>query len=163
MSSALPTPFTAAHRSYVKSLYRRFLTNDLNWTIRRDLWRANSLAIRAEFERNRYVRFGACIVSRLWRPTLLYVNSDVHDPRALAAILEQAEADLAKRLHPEPYRRKLLPVSTGLFGTDFLLQLLPLRTVPNGVLLHPVSPVSLYSSCLLSQGTECSGTSPAAL
>ena len=31
---------------------------------------------------------------------------DVHDPRALAAIFAKAEADLADRKHPDPYRRK---------------------------------------------------------
>lgn len=51
--SSLPAPFTAAHRSYVKSLYRRILNNELNWIVQRDLWRARALAIRAEFERNR--------------------------------------------------------------------------------------------------------------
>ena len=30
-------------------------------------------------------------------------DSNVHDPRALAAILEKAEADLAAKLHPDPY------------------------------------------------------------
>ncbi|GBE79881.1 hypothetical protein BKA93DRAFT_913552 [Sparassis latifolia] len=77
-----PAPFTAAHRSYVKSLYRRYLNNELNWTVRRDLWRAKAMGIRAEFESNR----------------------DVHDPRALADILVKAEADLATRAHPDPYR-----------------------------------------------------------
>ncbi|KAI0920961.1 hypothetical protein AcV7_002957 [Taiwanofungus camphoratus] len=79
-----PAPFTAAHRRYVQSLYKRYLNNDLNWTVRRDLWRARALAIRAEFERNR----------------------DVHDPRALAEILAKAEADLAVKIHPDPYRRE---------------------------------------------------------
>ena len=51
--SAAPSPFTAAHRLYVKSLYKRMLNNELNWIIRRDLWRAKAMAIRAEFERNR--------------------------------------------------------------------------------------------------------------
>lgn len=31
--------------------------------------------------------------------------SNVHDPRALTEILEKAEADLAARAHPDPYRR----------------------------------------------------------
>ncbi|KAF7800124.1 hypothetical protein EIP86_011369 [Pleurotus ostreatoroseus] len=88
--SALPQPFTAAHRSYVKSLYRRILTNELNWTIRRDLWRAKALAVRAEFERNR----------------------DVHDPRALAQILEKAEAELAAARHPDPVRVPTAPEGT---------------------------------------------------
>lgn len=45
--------FTAAHRSYVMSLYKRTLKNSLDWTVRRDLWRAEAMMIRAEFERNR--------------------------------------------------------------------------------------------------------------
>ncbi|KAI0340914.1 hypothetical protein BDW22DRAFT_366353 [Trametopsis cervina] len=90
MASALPSPFTAAHKAYVKSLYRRYLTNELNWTIRRDVWRGQALAIRAEFDRNR----------------------DVHDPRALASILEKAEADLAERAHPDPYRPPTAPDGT---------------------------------------------------
>ncbi|KAG6854355.1 hypothetical protein C0991_007860 [Blastosporella zonata] len=73
--------FSAAHRIYVKSLYKRSLTNALDWTVRRDLWRAQAMEIRAEFERNR----------------------NVHDPRALAVILEKAEADLAAKKHPDPY------------------------------------------------------------
>lgn len=40
-------------RLYVKSLYRRYLNNELNWYIRRDLWRQRAIEIRAEFERNR--------------------------------------------------------------------------------------------------------------
>ncbi|KAJ3551750.1 hypothetical protein NM688_g4524 [Phlebia brevispora] len=91
--SALPAPFTAAHRSYVKSLYRRILTNELNWIVRRDLWRAKALAIRAEFERNR----------------------DIHDPRALAEILAKAEADLAKRKHPDPVRGPTAPDGSGTY------------------------------------------------
>jgi hypothetical protein len=47
------SPFTAAHRFYVKSLYKRYLVNALNWNVRRDTWRQQALEIRAEFERNR--------------------------------------------------------------------------------------------------------------
>jgi hypothetical protein len=47
------SPFTAAHRSHVKSLYKRYLTNALSWTIQRDIWRQQAIEIRAEFERNR--------------------------------------------------------------------------------------------------------------
>ncbi|KAF8897779.1 NADH-ubiquinone oxidoreductase complex I subunit [Infundibulicybe gibba] len=79
MSTA--STFSSAHRLYVKSLYKRYLTNALDWTVRRDLWRAQAMEIRAEFERNR----------------------NVHDPRALALILEKAEADLAHKKHPDPY------------------------------------------------------------
>ncbi|KAF8969327.1 hypothetical protein BDZ97DRAFT_1726045 [Flammula alnicola] len=73
--------FSSAHRLYVKSLYRRYLKNALDWTIRRDVWRGEALQIRAEFEANR---------------------RNVHDPRALAAILEKAEANLAAVRHPDP-------------------------------------------------------------
>jgi len=52
------SPFTKAHRLYVKGLYKRYLKNSLDWTIRRDLWRPQALQIRAEFERNRYVPSG---------------------------------------------------------------------------------------------------------
>ncbi|KAJ3992513.1 hypothetical protein F5050DRAFT_1579419 [Lentinula boryana] len=72
--------FSAAHRRYVKSLYRRMLTDSLNWTIHRELWRRRALVIRAEFERNR----------------------NVHDPRELAVIFDKAEADLARNQHPDP-------------------------------------------------------------
>jgi hypothetical protein len=48
-------------RLYVKSLYRRYLTNALNWYIRRDLWRQRAIEIRAEFERNR------CVAVEKWR------------------------------------------------------------------------------------------------
>ena len=33
-----------------------------------------------------------------------FLCSDVQDPRALADIFAKAEADLAARLHPDPYR-----------------------------------------------------------
>lgn len=47
------TTFSSAHRIYVKSLYKRKLTNALDWTVRRDIWRAQAMQIRAEFEQNR--------------------------------------------------------------------------------------------------------------
>ncbi|KAL4076425.1 hypothetical protein J3A83DRAFT_4227295 [Scleroderma citrinum] len=84
------TPFSSAHRLYVKSLYRRMLKNELDWVVRRDIWRGRALMIRAEFERNR----------------------NVHDPRALAQIIEKAEADLAQRLHPDPYISPAMPDGT---------------------------------------------------
>lgn len=33
----------------------------------------------------------------------VWLNRHVHDPRALAVILEKAEADLAAKKHPDPY------------------------------------------------------------
>ena len=49
------SPFSAAHRRYVKSLYKRMLENERNWVVRYDLWRARACVVRAEFERNRCV------------------------------------------------------------------------------------------------------------
>ncbi|KAI0290073.1 hypothetical protein B0F90DRAFT_1756523 [Multifurca ochricompacta] len=89
MSSAL-SPFSAAHRRYVKSLYKRMLENERNWVVRYDLWRARACVVRAEFERNR----------------------NVHDPRALATILEKAEEELACKRHPDPYVHSNLPGGT---------------------------------------------------
>ncbi|TDL29863.1 NDUFB9, NADH-ubiquinone oxidoreductase [Rickenella mellea] len=84
------SPFTSAHRLYVKSLYKRYLKNSLDWTIQRNLWRWKAVQIRAEFERNR----------------------NVHDPRALAIILERAENDLAAMKHPDPYIHPASPDGT---------------------------------------------------
>ena len=47
------SPFSSAHRLYVKSLYKRYLKNELDWTVHRGLWRWKAIQIRAEFERNR--------------------------------------------------------------------------------------------------------------
>ncbi|KDQ64420.1 hypothetical protein JAAARDRAFT_28050 [Jaapia argillacea MUCL 33604] len=84
------SPFTAAHRLYVKSLYKRYLKNSLDWTVRRDLWRGQAMMIRAEFESNR----------------------NVHDPRALALILQKAEEQLAAVQHPDPYIPAVFPGGT---------------------------------------------------
>ncbi|KAF7352451.1 hypothetical protein MVEN_01209900 [Mycena venus] len=89
MPSATNT-FASAHRQYVQSLYKRRLKNSLDWTIRRDVWRAKAMEIRAEFERNR----------------------DVKDPRQLAHIFEQAEAKLAGWKHPDPYIAPTAPGGT---------------------------------------------------
>ena len=47
------SPFTSAHRLYVKSLYKRMLKNEMDWVIRYDHFRAHALAVRAQFEANR--------------------------------------------------------------------------------------------------------------
>ncbi|KAG0702450.1 NDUFB9, NADH-ubiquinone oxidoreductase [Suillus ampliporus] len=80
----MSTSFSSAHRLYVKSLYRRMLKNELDWVVRRDIWRG------PEFERNR----------------------DVNEPRALAQIFEKAEASLASKLHPDPYIPPSMPGGT---------------------------------------------------
>ncbi|KIJ69764.1 hypothetical protein HYDPIDRAFT_120780 [Hydnomerulius pinastri MD-312] len=84
------TTFSSVHRQYVKSLYRRMLKNELDWVVRRDIWRGRAQIIRAEFERNR----------------------DVHEPRQLAQIFEKAEAQLASRMHPDPYIPPSMPGGT---------------------------------------------------
>ncbi|KAF9513271.1 hypothetical protein BS47DRAFT_1485780 [Hydnum rufescens UP504] len=84
------SPFTNAHRLQVKSLYKRMLTNTLNWTIRRDVWREQAIEIRAAFERNR----------------------NVTDPRAVAQLLQQGEAFLTATRHPDPYIPPLMPGGT---------------------------------------------------
>ena len=53
--TTMATSFSSAHRLYVKSLYRRMLKNELDWVVRRDIWRGRAMIIRAEFERNRSV------------------------------------------------------------------------------------------------------------
>ncbi|ORX37932.1 hypothetical protein BD324DRAFT_623868 [Kockovaella imperatae] len=80
MSGAVQS-FSAAHRSYVKSLYKAYLVNARDWIVDRPLWRRRCVEIRAEFERNR----------------------NITDPRALAIVLEQAEQRLADLAHPSPY------------------------------------------------------------
>lgn len=41
----------------------------------------------------------------------LTLTRNITDPRALALVLEQAEAKLAKEAHPDPYRRESHPLS----------------------------------------------------
>ena len=77
------------------------LENERNWVVRYDLWRARACVVRAEFERNR------CVFHFLL-PYLCCSNDlcrNVHDPRALAVILQKAEEDLARNRHPDPYIR----------------------------------------------------------
>lgn len=83
-SAATASAFSQAHKSYVKSLYRRYLKNSLDWCIRRDVWRDRAIEIRVEFERHRNVR----------------------NPRELANLFEKAERELKRIQHPDPHRRK---------------------------------------------------------
>lgn len=59
--------------------------------VRRDLWRNKAIEIRVAFERNRNVR----------------------DPRAVANLLNQAEKEVQRMSHPDPYKRKLLITSSS--------------------------------------------------
>ncbi|EOR04896.1 NADH dehydrogenase 1 beta subcomplex subunit 9 [Wallemia ichthyophaga EXF-994] len=79
--------FSASHRIYVKSLYKRYLKQGLDWYIRRDLWRDYAIEIRAKFEANR----------------------NITNPRQLAKVLEHFEERLANRKHPDPYIPVLMP------------------------------------------------------
>jgi hypothetical protein len=52
--------------------------------VRRDLWRNRAIEIRVQFERNKNVR----------------------DPRAVASLLRDAEKEVLRLSHPDPYRRE---------------------------------------------------------
>ncbi|ORY56533.1 hypothetical protein BCR35DRAFT_309777 [Leucosporidium creatinivorum] len=84
------TPFSTAHRRYVQHLYRRALKGAQDWYVRRDLWRNKAIEIRVQFERNRHVK----------------------DPRAVAALLNEAEKEVQRMAHPDPYRPSLFPDGT---------------------------------------------------
>merc|ERR1711964_217329 len=98
MSVAATQPFTAAHRSYVKTLYRRSLKNAQDWYVRRDLWRTKAIELRIHFEKHR----------------------DVRDPRRVAAMLAEVEMEQARFAHPDP---TVMPLSPG--GTKWERNLPP--------------------------------------
>ena len=56
--------------------------------------------------------------------------SDVHDPRALAEILQKAEVDLAAKQHPDPYIRESSPETW--FPFPELTCATPAPTMPSG-------------------------------
>ncbi|MBW0534901.1 hypothetical protein O181_074616 [Austropuccinia psidii MF-1] len=84
-SASLIRPFTDAHRVYVQRLYRRALKQSLDWIVFRDIWRQKAIEIRVKFERNR----------------------DVKDPRAVSKLLAEAEVEISKFQHPDPYKPPL--------------------------------------------------------
>ncbi|KAF3918388.1 hypothetical protein ABW20_dc0102346 [Dactylellina cionopaga] len=73
---ATPTPVRI-----IPSLYRRALKQSLDWSVRRDIWRPQALAIRQLFEQNK----------------------DVREPKQLKALITEAESQLEKWKHPDPY------------------------------------------------------------
>ncbi|KAG8825661.1 hypothetical protein FRC19_010803 [Serendipita sp. 401] len=83
--------FGDTHRLYVKSLYKRYLTNALDWAVQRDVWRAQAIQIRAEFDKHK----------------------NETDPRVVARVMGEAEAKLAARIHPDPYISAKFPGGTG--------------------------------------------------
>ena len=93
------------------------LTNELNWVVRRDVWREKAIEIRAEFERN---RCASLLFSTLIVASEIIVNvavadyldvsvRNVIDPRAVGQIIAQAEARLVQTTHPDPYIRACPP------------------------------------------------------
>lgn len=50
------------------------------------MWRNKAIEIRVQFERNRHVR----------------------DPRAVARLLNEAEKEVQRMAHPDPYKREFL-------------------------------------------------------
>lgn len=136
------SPFSAAHRRYVKSLYKRMLENERNWVVRYDLFRARACAVRAEFERNRYVLSNVPL-SVLPFSERVSTQRNVHDPRALAVILEKAEEELARKRHPDPYIRAFLktflapPASAHLYDDTYLRQIQRSLAVQNGGSIVP--------------------------
>jgi hypothetical protein len=80
----------------------------------------------------------------------------VHDPRALAAILEQAEEKLARKRHPDPYIRVYLRLRLAPHLFDILTY--NRSNVPWWLeMVRLSSPVLysrlLYSPCFVGSGT----------
>lgn len=111
------SPFSAAHRSYVKSLYKRYLVNSLNWTIRRDLWRPRALEIRARFEQNRCVDTSGLLIRMagcLWIALTVGIET--------CMIPEPWQRCLSRRRRSLPQRLTLIltSVSPLVYTTDFI-------------------------------------------
>jgi hypothetical protein len=82
-------------------------------------------------------------------------RSNITDPRALAIVLEQAEAKLAKELHPDPYRREWICSSLQRSGAaagragrtvadlNDSTALPRWHQVVSGVAYHPSSPLAV--------------------
>lgn len=88
MSPAVVSPFTAANRSRVASLYKRALKLSKDWTVQRDLWRIEAMAIRRRFDENKHVQ----------------------NPRLLDDLFRKANAELLDHKHPDPY---IVPTAPG--------------------------------------------------
>lgn len=146
--------FSNAHRLYVKSLYRRFLTNELDWVVNRQEWRARAMSVRAEFERN---RFAPPTRDETGFTHPHYSHRNIHDPRALATILQKAEVYLAEHSHPDRYIRQLIPIQFSGRGLTFLA-FTPAPSMPDGT-KWSVFCVTwfyvLFSNLNLVQGTQC--------
>lgn len=76
-------------------LYRQSLRNAEHWMASRNHWYAETRVIRARFER----------------------NQNVQDPATIDKLLAEGEAELALKLHPDPY---IAPYNVGgtLYGRN---------------------------------------------
>jgi hypothetical protein len=79
-----------------------------------------------------------------FHPPSLTARRNVHDPRALAVILEKAEEELARKRHPDPYIRafpnkdSLTPhSSTHLYDAIHLQQIQHTLVVQSGASVIP--------------------------
>ncbi|KAF8463236.1 hypothetical protein DFH94DRAFT_611433, partial [Russula ochroleuca] len=76
-------PFSAAHKHYIKSLYKHTLENEHIWVICYDLYRVCTELTSSPFCSEEIFTVPVC--------------------SALAVILEKAEEELARKCHPGPY------------------------------------------------------------
>ncbi|KAF8970511.1 hypothetical protein BGZ46_010485 [Entomortierella lignicola] len=81
-----------AHRRLIQSLYKRSLKTAQDWYIDTNLFRRKAVELRMQFEANR----------------------NVHNPRRLASIVQDAERQLNELRHPDPY---IAPTAVG--GSKF--------------------------------------------
>ncbi|KAG4433181.1 hypothetical protein IFR05_011341 [Cadophora sp. M221] len=74
-------------KQVVSSLYRRSLKLSLDWAVHRYLWRGQAMYIRSLFE----------------------ANKNIKDPRQQRALFQEAESELEKWKHPDPYHAPTAP------------------------------------------------------
>ena len=79
-----PLPaFSQLNRIRIMRLYRRALKLQMSWTPRYDIFRGEAMEIRRRFDRNMHVT----------------------DPRMIAKLVNEAEDELYRHRHPDPYIR----------------------------------------------------------
>mmetsp|Transcript_26231 Transcript_26231/g.46658 ORF Transcript_26231/g.46658 Transcript_26231/m.46658 type:complete len:111 (-) Transcript_26231:172-504(-) len=70
-----------SNRARCMRLYRHALKDSLHWVFSRDVWMAEAVKIRSEFEAYKHVT----------------------EPAAVSALLDKGEKQLATETHPNPY------------------------------------------------------------
>jgi NADH dehydrogenase (ubiquinone) 1 beta subcomplex subunit 9 len=89
---------------FSRSLYRRSLKLSLDWAVHRYLWRGQAMYIRSLFEANKNIKD-----PRQQRASHLGCrNGDVANEDA-QALFQEAEAELEKWKHPDPYHAPTAP------------------------------------------------------